>query len=89
MKIATYGTMHLGVAFSVAWALTGDLAVAGAIAMVEPAVQTVAYALHERAWQRRVQARGPDAARRSGAAWMARLRRAGADLVSGQRRAAA
>jgi uncharacterized membrane protein len=51
MKIATYGTMHLGVAFGVAWALTGDLAVAGAIAMVEPAVQTVAYAIHERAWR--------------------------------------
>lgn len=53
MKIASYGTMHLGVAFGVAWAMTGDVAVAGAIAMVEPAVQTLAYAIHERAWQRR------------------------------------
>lgn len=51
MKIATYGTMHLGVAFGVAYALTGSLRVAGAIALVEPAVQTVAYALHERAWR--------------------------------------
>ncbi|MFZ4758037.1 MAG: DUF2061 domain-containing protein [Burkholderiaceae bacterium] len=51
MKILSYGTMHLGVAFGVAWALTGDAAVAGAIAMVEPAIQTVAYALHERAWR--------------------------------------
>ena len=59
MKIATYGTMHLGVAFGVAWALTGDVAVAGAIALVEPAVQTVAYALHERAW------RDPQALRRA------------------------
>jgi uncharacterized membrane protein len=51
MKIATYGTMHLGVAFGVAYALTGSVRVAGAIALVEPAVQTVAYALHERAWR--------------------------------------
>jgi len=51
MKIATYGTMHLGVAFGVAYALTGSVRLAGTIALVEPAVQTVAYALHERAWR--------------------------------------
>lgn len=51
MKIASYGTMHFAVAFGTAWLLTGDLAIAGAIAVVEPAVQTVAYALHERAWR--------------------------------------
>jgi uncharacterized membrane protein len=51
MKIATYGAMHLGVAFGVAYALTGSVRVAGTIALVEPAVQTVAYALHERAWR--------------------------------------
>jgi uncharacterized membrane protein len=53
MKIASYATMHLGVAFATAWALTGDVRIAGAIALVEPAVQTVAYAIHERAWRRR------------------------------------
>jgi uncharacterized membrane protein len=68
MKIATYGTMHLGVAFGVAYALTGSVKVAGAIAMVEPAVQTVAYALHERAW------RDPAAIRRSVARTAARVR---------------
>ena len=51
MKIATYGAMHLGVAFGVAYALTGSVRVAGTIALVEPAVQTVAYAVHERAWR--------------------------------------
>lgn len=69
MKIATYATMHLGVAFGVAWALTGDARVAGAIAMVEPAVQTVAYALHERAW------RDPRAIRAAGGRLLARWRR--------------
>ncbi|RPH46858.1 MAG: DUF2061 domain-containing protein [Burkholderiales bacterium] len=51
MKTATYGTMHLGVAFGVAYALTGSVRMAGTIALVEPAIQTVAYALHERAWR--------------------------------------
>jgi uncharacterized membrane protein len=68
MKIATYGTMHFGVAFGVAWALTGDARLAGAIALVEPAVQTVAYALHERAW------RDPAAIRRAASRALGRLR---------------
>jgi uncharacterized membrane protein len=67
MKIATYGAMHLGVAFGVAWALTGDVAIAGAIALVEPAVQTLAYAIHERAW--RDPASIGTAARRALARW--------------------
>jgi uncharacterized membrane protein len=70
MKIATYGTMHLGVAFGVAYALTGSVKVAGAIALVEPAVQTVAYALHERAW------RDPAAIRRGASRLAARMRSA-------------
>jgi hypothetical protein len=41
MKIASYGTMHFGVAFGVAWALTGSVKLAGAIAPVEPAVRAV------------------------------------------------
>ncbi|MCX7228600.1 MAG: DUF2061 domain-containing protein [Burkholderiales bacterium] len=31
MKIVTYGAMHLGVAFGVAYALTGRVRVAGAL----------------------------------------------------------
>jgi uncharacterized membrane protein len=53
MKTLTYGTMHFGVAFATAWALTGSVRLAGAIALVEPVVQTGAYVLHERAWERR------------------------------------
>jgi uncharacterized membrane protein len=53
MKTLTYGTMHFGVAFATAWALTGSVRIAGAIALVEPVIQTGAYVLHERAWQRR------------------------------------
>lgn len=51
IKTATYSLMHLAVAVSVAYALTGDWRVAIGIGLIEPAVQTVAYAVHERVWQ--------------------------------------
>jgi uncharacterized membrane protein len=54
-KTATYAAMHFIVAFAVAFALTGDWRAATAIGLIEPAVQTIAYHLHERAWARRAQ----------------------------------
>jgi uncharacterized membrane protein len=44
--------VHFVVAFSVGFALTGSVAVGGAIALVEPALNTVAYFFHEKAWER-------------------------------------
>jgi len=61
VKTASYMIMHLAVAMAVAFALTGSWAAALAIGMIEPAVQTVAYAVHEKAWRRA----GPNAARQS------------------------
>jgi uncharacterized membrane protein len=52
MKTATYAVMHLLVAIAVAYALTGSWGVALAIGLIEPAVQTVAFAIHERIWAR-------------------------------------
>ncbi|MEL6727091.1 MAG: DUF2061 domain-containing protein [Pseudomonadota bacterium] len=49
-KTLTYGVMHLFVAMGVAYAVTGSLAAALAIGLLEPAVQTVAYFFHEKAW---------------------------------------
>lgn len=51
-KTATYSVMHLTVAVTVAYALTGNLAIALGIGLIEPAVQTIAYTVHERAWDR-------------------------------------
>jgi uncharacterized membrane protein len=51
-KTMTYSVMHLVVAFLVAWAVSGNLAVATAISLIEPMVQTVFYALHEKIWGR-------------------------------------
>ena len=51
-KTATYGVMHFVVAGGVAYAITQDWRAALAISAIEPAVQTVSYALHERVWER-------------------------------------
>jgi uncharacterized membrane protein len=51
-KTATFAVLHMTVAFSVAYALSGSLVVGGAIAFVEPAINTVAYFFHERLWDR-------------------------------------
>lgn len=53
MKTLSYAMMHLVVAMSVAFALTGSWAAALAIGLIEPAVQTIAYMVHERVWARR------------------------------------
>ena len=51
-KTITFAIMHFSVAFGVTYALTGDIVVGSAVALVEPAVNTVAYYLHERVWER-------------------------------------
>lgn len=51
-KTFSFATMHFTIAFAVAYALTGSLVVGGAVAIVEPAVNTVAYYFHEKFWQR-------------------------------------
>ncbi len=52
IKTLSYSLTHLVVAVSVAYALTNDWRIALGIGLVEPAVQTVAYAIHERVWTR-------------------------------------
>lgn len=49
-KTATFAACHFTVAFGVGYALTGDVAVSSALALVEPACNTVAYYFHEKAW---------------------------------------
>ena len=52
IKTFTFALMHFTIAFSVAYLLTGDIVIGGAVALVEPAVNTVAYYFHDRIWQR-------------------------------------
>ena len=49
-KTATFAATHFSVAFGVAYLLTGDVVVGGAVALVEPAINTVAYHFHEKIW---------------------------------------
>jgi uncharacterized membrane protein len=49
-KTLTYAALHFTIAFSVAWLLTGDVLVGGLVALVEPAINSVAYFFHEKFW---------------------------------------
>lgn len=52
LKTGTYAVMHLSVAIAVAYALTRNWQVALAVGVVEPIVQTFAFAVHERLWSK-------------------------------------
>ncbi len=51
LKTLTYLTIHLTVGFSVAYALTGSVQVAGGIALIEPCINAVAFFFHEKVWK--------------------------------------
>jgi uncharacterized membrane protein len=48
----SFAAVHFTVAFTVAYIMSGSMLVGGAIALVEPAINTVAFYFHERAWNR-------------------------------------
>tara|TARA_R110002073_G_scaffold21662_1_gene76212 strand:- start:669 stop:866 length:198 start_codon:yes stop_codon:yes gene_type:complete len=52
-KTMTFAAVHFSVAFTVAYMLSGSWLVGGAIALVEPAINTVAYHFHEKIWKRK------------------------------------
>lgn len=51
MKTASYGAIHVMVATSIAYLLTGDFAAAAGIGLLEPIVQTGVFAIHEQLWE--------------------------------------
>ena len=56
LKTLSFAATHMSVAFCVGWALTGSAMVGGALALVEPLVNTVAYFFHEKLWEKRAAA---------------------------------
>ena len=54
-KTMSFATVHYSVAFTVAYVMTGSAIIGGAIALVEPAINTVAYHFHEQVWQQKQQ----------------------------------
>lgn len=51
-KTMTFATLHFTIAFGVTYLLTGDAVIGGAVALIEPAVNTVGFYFHERFWRR-------------------------------------
>lgn len=64
-KTLSFAAVHFTVAFLVGYLMTGNVWVGGALALVEPLCNTVAFHLHEKAWARIERRR--DAASRNGA----------------------
>lgn len=53
-KTMTFALVHMTVAFTVVYLMTGSLVLGGAVALVEPACNTLAYFFHEIFWERRI-----------------------------------
>lgn len=53
-KTLTYSIMHMSVAITVGYIITGSFAKAVAIGLIEPCVQTAFFFLHEKAWNKRL-----------------------------------
>ncbi len=51
-KTITFAVVHFSIAFTVSYLLTGDVLIGSAIALVEPAVNTVGFYFHEKVWRR-------------------------------------
>ena len=51
-KTMSFAAIHFTVAFTVGYLMSGSVLVGGAIALVEPAINTVAYYFHELVWNR-------------------------------------
>jgi len=53
IKTFSFAAVHFTVAFTVAYVISGSLVVGGAIALVEPVINTIAYHFHELAWKKK------------------------------------
>jgi uncharacterized membrane protein len=51
LKTTSYAIVHLCVATIVAYSLTGNMAIALSIGIIEPAVQTIIFAMHDWLWE--------------------------------------
>jgi uncharacterized membrane protein len=62
-KTMSYAAMHLTVAVTIAYLISGSWVIALSIGLLEPAVQTVFFFFHEKLWERvRIPRRGRTAA---------------------------
>jgi uncharacterized membrane protein len=54
IKTFTYLAIHLTVAFTVGYLLTGSVEIAGLITLIEPCANAVAFFFHEKVWKWRL-----------------------------------
>lgn len=63
IKTATYLSIHLTVGFTVAYLMTGSVAIAGGIALIEPMINAVAFFFHEQVWKKAIARRALEQAK--------------------------
>ena len=51
-KTISFAIVHFSVAFTITYIMTGSLVIGGALALIEPAVNTVAFHIHEKLWSK-------------------------------------
>ncbi|MDO5686136.1 MAG: DUF2061 domain-containing protein [Neisseria sp.] len=51
LKTLTFAILHFTTAFAVAYALTGNIGISSAVALVEPLANTVVFYFHEKVWR--------------------------------------
>ena len=52
LKTGSFAILHFVVGFTIAYLLTGSIAIASGIALLEPMANTVVFFFHERVWRR-------------------------------------
>lgn len=52
VKTFTYLAVHLTVAFTIGYIITGSIEIAGLITLIEPCANAVAFFFHEKIWKR-------------------------------------
>jgi uncharacterized membrane protein len=52
VKTFTYLAVHLTVAFTIGYIITGSVEIAGLITLIEPCANAVAFFFHEKLWKR-------------------------------------
>lgn len=51
-KTISFAIIHMSVAFTIGYTMSGDIWVGGALALIEPLCNTVAFYFHEKIWLR-------------------------------------
>lgn len=52
-KTISFAIVHFSVAFTITYIMTGSIVIGGALALIEPAVNTAAFYIHEKIWRQK------------------------------------